>query len=163
MHMHRYKRTCRPHPQCRRCSCFAQTLLLQYRTLYISRYNENNHLASCFVRGLAVQLVSVMAMFSLHSNVNTTVPDSLNRYGREQLPSLSQRERLGGPAYKRGSCSVGSRPSPWAQGTFANASPWSDHHVFAHGPTVLTNQVHRDTKWHFLKVFLHTIVVLQRR
>ena len=78
----------------------------------LSRYNDNNYLASCFVRGLAVQLVSAMAMFSLHSNVDTTVPDSLNRYGREQLPSLSQSERLGGPACKRGPCSVGSRPSP---------------------------------------------------
>ena len=78
----------------------------------LSRYDENNYLASCFVRGLAVQLVSAMAMFSLRSNVDTTVPDSLNRYGREQLPSLSQSERLGGPACERGLCLVGSRHSP---------------------------------------------------
>ena len=78
----------------------------------LSRYNDNNYLASCFVRGFAVQLVSAMATFSLHSNVDTTVPDLLNRYGREQLPSLSHSERLGGPAYESGSCSVGSQPSP---------------------------------------------------
>ena len=47
----------------------------------------NSYLA--FTRGLVIQLVSKMTTFSLCSNVNTVVPDSLNSYYTEQLPRLS--------------------------------------------------------------------------
>ena len=38
------------------------------------------------------------ATFSLHSNADTIVPDSLNRYDRKQLPHLLLCKRLGSPA-----------------------------------------------------------------
>ena len=114
MHMCRYmyKRTCRPGTLSMQAMFLLRSNVATTVQDSLSRYDDNNYLASCFVRGLAVQLVCAMAMFSLCSNVDTTVPDSLNRYGKEQLPSLSQSKRLGGPACERGSCSVGSWPSP---------------------------------------------------
>ena len=57
---------------------------------------ENSYCASRFERGLVVQLQLQSrgpVTFSLCSNVDTIIPVS----DREQLPSLSQSERLGGP------------------------------------------------------------------
>ena len=101
MCMHRYNRTCRPHPLLQD-SCMIElramfSLCLNVYTLvsyYLSRY-DRKHLA--FARSLQVQW--------RHSRSTRTsiliVPDSqLNSYDIELLPRLSLRERLNGLACK---------------------------------------------------------------
>ena len=52
---------------------------------------------SCLA-GRCIRGPEKLATFSLYSNVNTIVPDNLNRYDRRQLPPLSLYEMLGIPA-----------------------------------------------------------------
>ena len=54
-------------------------------------------LSSCLA-GRCIRGPERLATFSLRSNVNSTVPDNLNRYDRKQLPRLSLREMLSSPA-----------------------------------------------------------------
>ena len=86
------------------------------------------------------QLASAMAMFSLCSNVDSIL-------AREVCAR----------------CGRGQPSRPWARGAMRhatlNASPWQTM-SFVHGPIVPTNQMHYDTKWHFLEnIFVYSNII----